>query len=511
MKITFLVTSLPSILLLFFFASSQGQSTFPFPIVDTDQEVFYDTLIEISEPLAGEPFYGQDAHYTRNAPSYADNGDGTVSDLVTGLMWQKSPDQDGDGDIDYADKLSYEEAMAAADTFSLAGYSDWRLPSIKEIYSLIVFSGKDPSGYQGTSTEELVPFIDTNYFDFAYGDLSAGERLIDAQMASSNIYVGTTMMGDETMFGVNFADGRIKGYPTGPLPGQTGDKQFYVYFVRGNPDYGINDFEDNNNGTITDQATGLMWMQDDSGIGMDWEDALYYAENHVFAGYDDWRLPNAKELQSILDYTRAPSVTNTPAIVPVFNCTLITDEGGGDDYPFYWTGTTHASWQENAPGGWCAYVCFGTAFGFMEMPPGSGNYTLLDVHGAGAQRSDPKSGDPSQYPYGHGPQGDVVRIDNYVRLVRDTEGATGYQEEEMGNETNPVEIYPNPASNQLTIEVVEASDIELAVFDIQGRKVYDSFFTSQTHVIDISEFNKGYYIVRLTAGGRVVVEKFIKR
>ena len=39
-----------------------------------------------------------------------------------------------------------------------------------------------------------------------------------------------------------------------------------------------------------------------------------------------------------------------------------------------------------------------------------GNYELMDVHGAGAQRSDPKVGNPDDYPYGHGPQGDVIRI-----------------------------------------------------------------------------------------------------
>jgi hypothetical protein len=147
---------------------------------------------------------------------------------------------DGDGDIDYDDKMSYDEAMVGAATFELAGHTDWQLPSIKEMYSLILFSGLDPSGYNGTSTEDLVPFLNTDFFDFAYGDQNAGERIIDAQMASSNLYVGTTMIGDETMFGVNFADGRIKGYPTGPMPGQTEDKQFYVMYVRGNTDYGIN-------------------------------------------------------------------------------------------------------------------------------------------------------------------------------------------------------------------------------------------------------------------------------
>ena len=42
----------------------------------------------------------------------------------------------------------------------------------------------------------------------------------------------------------------------------------------------------------------------------------------------------------------------------------------------------------------------------------------LNVHGAGAQRSDPKSGDPADWAGGHGPQGDEIRIFNYARAVR---------------------------------------------------------------------------------------------
>ena len=44
--------------------------------------------------------------------------------------------------------------------------------------------------------------------------------------------------------------------------------------------------------------------------------------------------------------------------------------------------------------------------------------SFADVHGAGAQRCDPKVGDPARFPHGHGPQGDVIRIYNFVRLVR---------------------------------------------------------------------------------------------
>ena len=62
------------------------------------------------------------------------------------------------------------------------------------------------------------------------------------------------------------------------------------------------------------------------------------------------------------------------------------------------------------------------------QPPTGGDYILFDVHGAGAQRSDPKSGDPADYPYGHGPQGDVIRIFNYVRAVRLQSAAVEYDD-----------------------------------------------------------------------------------
>jgi len=47
------------------------------------------------------------------------------------------------------------------------------------------------------------------------------------------------------------------------------------------------------------------------------------------------------------------------------------------------------------------------------------------VHGAGAQRSDPKTGNPNNFPTGFGPQGDAIRIYNFVRLVRNTATTTG--------------------------------------------------------------------------------------
>ena len=57
-------------------------------------------------------------------------------------------------------------------------------------------------------------------------------------------------------------------------------------------------------------------------------------------------------------------------------------------------------------------------FGPSQSADETANYILMDVHGAGAQRSDPKAGNPADFPKGRGPQGDVIRIYNYVRLVR---------------------------------------------------------------------------------------------
>jgi hypothetical protein len=322
--------------------------------------------------------------------------------------------------------LTFTEAQAYPGTLNdqnYGGYNDWRLPGMKELYSLMNFSGTDPMGPETTG---LTPFIDTDYFDFAFGDVEAGERNIDSQFWSSSAYVGTVFDNRSAAFGLNLADGRIKGYPTsGHIV-----KVNYVYFVRGSTDYGVNHFNDNGDGTITDNATGLMWSKNDSGdggntgprSGMTWEEALAWVQqknDRNYLGYSDWRLPNAKEMQSILDYSRAPDATGSAAIDPVFNITQIINEGGQVDYPWFWTGTTHR--RSDGSGRSAVYICFGRAMGYNMN-------TWMDVHGAGAQRSDGKDGNFSMYTYvsdGYyfaiSPQGDATRLYNYVRLVRDAD------------------------------------------------------------------------------------------
>jgi len=370
---------------------------YSYPLVATGQTTLYGNDGEVITSLnEGDTLYGQDANYLKGATmSYTNNGDGTITDNNTGLMWQQVPS---------SKDFSWQEAVDYCDSLNLGGYDDWRMPSCKELYSISDFG----SGW---------PYLDTTYFKL----VDMNHMTKDEQYWSSNYYVGVTVEGgSNAAFGVNHVTGHIKAYaassgmPGGgpgdttginpPPPNGGNPLAKYVRAVRGT-EYGINKFVDNGDGTITDNATGLMWAQEDSGEGMDWEAALSYAENSTLAGYTDWRLPNVKELQGIVDYSYSPSATDPskvgPAINPLFSCTPIINEAGNDDYGYYWTSTS-AHFTSGEPYYYAWYVAFGRAV------DASGQ----DSHGAGAVRFDTK--------YEGGALGEGgERYYNYVRLVRD--------------------------------------------------------------------------------------------
>ena len=487
--------------LIVFFTNTNIQSQ-TYKIAGTGQTNSYNNTAVITLPTEGQSFYGQNTNYPGNIPSYTDNGDGTITDNITGLMWEKTTDKNGDNQLNYYDKKTYSEALSGASACRTGGYTDWRLPSIKEQYSLIMYYGAEPNP-TATSQGNAVPYINTNYFTFGYGDLNSSshgatsnERLIDAQYACSTTYVTTTMNGTPTMFGVNFGDGRIKGYPSNNM------KKYYVMYVRGNTEYGKNKFIDNNDQTITDEATGLMWMKNDNGTPIAWENALNYAENFSFAGYSDWRLPDAKELQSLVDYTRSPATSSSAAINPLFNCTQITNEAGNPDYPYYMSSTTFCS-QTPTSGKDACYVSFGRAMGYMSNFGG-----WIDVHGAGAQRSDPKSGNASNYPTGFGPQGDAIRITNYVRLVRNVN---------LNSATNniienkEIRIFPNPTNGTVLFSAAQ-NMTSVEIFDMTGKLVFNHNFLENKLTIDTNKFSNGAYIAKVqTENGTLLSNKLITR
>ncbi|MDO6462212.1 DUF1566 domain-containing protein [Granulosicoccaceae sp. 1_MG-2023] len=165
-------------------------------------------------------------------------------------------------------------------------------------------------------------------------------------------------------------------------------------------------YVDNGDGTVTDRSTGLMWTQDDSGKRMNWVEALEYADKATIAGHDDWRLPNAKELQSLVDYEKK----TFPAInTDFFNTSLTTFDSVENAY-YFWTSTTQGDFKWTAD-----YVAFGPAWSKKNASATA----YFDWHGAGAQRSDPKTGEPADYELASEMASDFISIRNWVRLVRD--------------------------------------------------------------------------------------------
>jgi hypothetical protein len=120
-------------------------------------------------------------------------------------------------------------------------------------------------------------------------------------------------------------------------------------------------FVDHGDGTVTDTCTGLMWQKgtaDANGSGaietelpgdrLSWQAALNYCEDLEYAGHDDWRLPNVRELQSIVVYGRYG-----PAIDPVFEA--VSD--------WYWSSSTFGDVPSKA---WYVYFGYGNVSGYWK-------------------------------------------------------------------------------------------------------------------------------------------------
>lgn len=93
---------------------------------------------------------GQDAQFQAGVTaSYTDNGDGTITDNVSGLTWEKLSDDGSihDKDNTYTWANAFSVKIANLNATSFAGYNDWRLPNVKELQSIINFGVVNPSTY----------------------------------------------------------------------------------------------------------------------------------------------------------------------------------------------------------------------------------------------------------------------------------------------------------------------------------------------------------------------------
>ncbi len=211
--------------------------------------------------------FGEDADYTIHPPSLTDNGDGTVTDQVTGLIWQKT-----DGG-----EMTWESARTYAASLTLTSQADWRLPTAHELFS-ILNHGRNPA-------------LDTSVFTATQAEYW---------------WSADTLLGDSSRVWVTNAGGGIGPHPKSETISAGGSKRYHARCVRGAAapsGHPLHSFRNNQDGTVTDLDTGLTWQQAEVSPAMTWEDALKYAESLTLAGFSDWRLPNIKELQSINDET----------------------------------------------------------------------------------------------------------------------------------------------------------------------------------------------------------------
>lgn len=239
-------------------------------------------LPDTGQTLDATPTFGEDSDYTINPPSYTDNGDGTITDKVTGLMWQK---------VDNGES-TWENAVARVGSVPTGGYTDWRLPTPTELFSILNFNNGNPAALNTT-------FFPSN-------PAGAAEY-----WWSSDIYGA-----DATKIWCVNSGAGMGPKPKAETVSAGGTLRYHARYVRGAKPTNGHNYQNNLDGTVTDLDAGLMWTQVPASA-RNWNAALSYAEGLTLEGYSDWRLPNIKELQSLVDFTLATATTANGALAPV--------------------------------------------------------------------------------------------------------------------------------------------------------------------------------------------------
>jgi formylglycine-generating enzyme required for sulfatase activity len=300
--------------------SLNAQKLLPFRLPETGQ-----TMSFTNTP-------GEDADYLINTISLTDNGDGTITDNNSYLMWQKV---DG-GEMKYEDAATYCAAL------TLAGYSDWRLPTAIELFSINHYN-------------HINPALDTSFF---------------TKTAAQYWWSSEVETDDPSKVWVVNAGGGIGAHPKSETVSAGGSKLFHTRAVRSilSTTFSLPHFTDNLNGTITDNFTGLIWQEDPSPQTMSWEEALVYSKTVTLAGKTDWRLPNIKELQSLNDVAR---------FKPSFNSTFFPSVVAGN----FWSSTSMinsptVAWDINVDYGIVSYNPKSTAQNILLVRGGFDNHSL---------------------------------------------------------------------------------------------------------------------------------------
>jgi hypothetical protein len=264
-------------------------------LTDTGIDKCYDNYDVIICPASEtDPYYGQDRHYFSIPRNFTNNGDNTVTDNTTSLMWQQTDDTTtynwfeatGTEDTEYNPSV-----IDVCGSLILGGYNDWRLPERRELESIVHYDRASPA-------------IDTSYFSGSYLDY----------------WSATESSGGTSAWKVYFENGMVGSFYK--------INSYFVRCVRG-ATWGVGNFIDNANGTISDLTTGLMWQKSDQFISLgDWQTILAYCKNLSLAGHTDWRLPDIHELESV--------ISGIPTYFTVGNNSFCSSTTVANDYTNAW-------------------------------------------------------------------------------------------------------------------------------------------------------------------------------
>jgi hypothetical protein len=303
-------------LLLLYMLPSIALATFKLP--DTGQTTCYDTSGNVIN-CAGA---GQDGSYSINPMSYTDNSDGTVTDYNTGLTWQKQDDGKSYNWYQASGTYyvsNYPSSQNVCESLNLGGHTDWRLPTEKELGNIVDYSVPYPGP---TIKSTVFPNTQSSFY------------------WSSTVYVE-----GPSAWIVDFARGGSGSVSE--------SNSYYVRCVRGGQSSQM--LVDNGDSTVTDNNTGLMWQQGEPG-NMSWGNALSYCQGLSLINHADWRLPNIRELESLVDDTRR---------VPAINTSFFPNAYASS----YWSSTTSSS---DPSGAW--YVGFSGGAAAVSVKDNDGIY-----------------------------------------------------------------------------------------------------------------------------------------
>ena len=299
-------------------------STTPLNLPKTGQVTCYDE----SGNIIGCTGTGQDGDLHQGvawpSPRFTDNGDGTVTDNLTGLIWTKDGNAPGSSACSPATTKTWQGALdyvACLNTNSYLGYTDWRLPNVNELKSLVHagqsnistwlntqgFNNVQSGGYWSSTSVAYSP-------DYAWVVGMWDGYMGDGSKASYG-HVWPVRSGQSWLLGNSIISipktGQTTCYDSSGNViactgmGQDGDLQQGVAWPSPR-------FTDNGDGTVTDNLTGLIWTKDGNAPGSSacspattktWQGALDYVaclNTNSYLGYTDWRLPNVNELKSLV-------------------------------------------------------------------------------------------------------------------------------------------------------------------------------------------------------------------